>query len=1013
MSENPEPDSPSPPGGASSPERPASGGRGVRERLGHPRRRGIAWAAFYPDWYLATYPDARERIGGTAFDDVLRDYLDHGQSAGNSPNPFFDEAWYRATHPETVTAIADGRIESGFDHYCRTGYLDQAPHWLFDELEYRRRYPDLTDEVLAEQGAANGYGHYLRHGDREGRSGSTFFDPAVYAAANGDATALREAGGAFHAFLRQLDRNDGELRASVYFDPAWYLSTYPDISDAIAAGRWKNALHHYLTNRTASQFDPLPEFSEAIYLMLYPDVAAAVQQGHLRNGYQHFLAFGASELRNPCATINLRWYEATHETVRADLEAGLAPDAFTHYLTRGQEAGLPTAPPDELEADRAQDEPSALFRDRARTGLQAVAHSGLDFTCGASPDLAVIMQLRSGLPLAVQALAAVRDRFPGKIELILVDCSQEEETRDILRYARGAWLMRFDIPLSPQVARNAAIRAVSAPTVLMLDDDTDLGFGAIAVAQARLASDPRIGAVGARLVGPDGRILSAGGIVWREGGVMDYLRGAEATAPEASFTRTVDFCPSAFLLARAAVLQEMDGFDETFQHANLADADLGIRMTAAGYRTVYDPAVVVHQLAHARQPDADPGQAGAFFRKHKNHLRFRYLADPKVEVFARSIDADPKRVLFIEDLVPLRMIGSGFGRSNDLIRVMASMGVSVTVYPMNDRGFDLAAIYADMPDTVEVMHDRTLMDLDTFLAERQGYYDLIWVARTHNLDRIMTGLTRSTTGAGRPPRVVLDTEAISALREAARQRAFGEATDLDLEAAILKEFDNAHFCQNIAAVTEREADTLRSLGFTDAIVVGHIRDLTPTPRDFAGRSGLLFIGAMHEMASPNYDSLCWFADEVLPLIERELGWETRVSLVGYTGPDVSLDRFRDHPRITLRGSVGNTEPLYDSHRLFIAPTRYAAGTPYKVYEAASFGLPVVATELLRQQLGWEDGTELLVADGADPEGFARQVVRLYRDPVLWQTLRENALARLARENSREHYVQALTTILGR
>jgi glycosyltransferase involved in cell wall biosynthesis len=227
----------------------------------------------------------------------------------------------------------------------------------------------------------------------------------------------------------------------------------------------------------------------------------------------------------------------------------------------------------------------------------------------------------------------------------------------------------------------------------------------------------------------------------------------------------------------------------------------------------------------------------------------------------------------------------------------------------------------------------------------------------------------------------------------------------------LKEFANAHFCQNIAAVTEQEAATLRALGFSDAVVVGHVRDLAPTPRRFAERSGFLFIGALHAIDSPNYDSLCWFVDEVLPLIEQQLGWETRFSIVGYTGAGVSLDRFKDHPRVTLRGTVAEVEPLYDTHRVFVAPTRYAAGTPYKIYEAASFGVPVVATKLLADQMGWEDGKELLVADIADPAQFARHVVTLYRDPELWQSLRDNALARLAAENGREHYVQALTKIL--
>ena len=191
-----------------------------------------------------------------------------------------------------------------------------------------------------------------------------------------------------------------------------------------------------------------------------------------------------------------------------------------------------------------------------------------------------------------------------------------------------------------------------------------------------------------------------------------------------------------------------------------------------------------------------------------------------------------------------------------------------------------------------------------------------------------------------------------------------------------------------------------------------MRALHPTPRPFDKRAGMLFIGAMHQPDSPNYDSLCWFVDAVLPLIERELRWETRLTVVGYTAPEVVLDRFRDHPRVTLRGALAETEPLYDSHRVFVAPTRIAAGTPYKVHEAASFGLPLVATELLRGQLGWEDERELLVAPDTDPALFARQVVRLYRDQALWQSLRDAALERLRRENDAAGYAAAIEAVLG-
>jgi O-antigen biosynthesis protein len=212
-------------------------------------------------------------------------------------------------------------------------------------------------------------------------------------------------------------------------------------------------------------------------------------------------------------------------------------------------------------------------------------------------------------------------------------------------------------------------------------------------------------------------------------------------------------------------------------------------------------------------------------------------------------------------------------------------------------------------------------------------------------------------------------------------------------------------------VTESEAQTLRELGLSDVHVLGHMRDLALTPRPWKDRAGLLFVGAFAAMDSPNYEGLCWFVDDVLPLVEQELGYETRLTVVGFMGDGVDLERFRHHPRITLRGAVADTVPLYDAHRVFIAPTRYAAGVPYKVHEAASYGVPVVATELLRGQLGWEHERELLAADGSDPAGFAALVVALYRSEVLWTRIRDAAAARIGDACGRDGYERAIGSIL--
>ena len=977
----------------------------ARETLKLPGQTITTWAVFDAAWYLAAYPAIRADIGAVDDAAVLAFYLDRGQKRGHSPNIYFDEAWHLGAYPGVAAAVREGHAQSGFDAYCRAGLWLRSPHWLFNEEQYRQRYIDLRDEVLLANGNANGYDHYLRHGNREGRIGHLLFDPAVYRAQLDKAEVAKgDKIGTFLHYLRYIAAGMREIKTSQHFDPIWYLSRYPAVGAAIVAGEWSCALHHYLGNNTPTAFDPLPEFSETYYLARYKDIETAVEAKDRRNGYDHFLSHGALELRSPIAPIDLKYYTGAHPSVRADLQHGRARDAFTHYLAIGRQRGLAPAPEGQITERQA----SALCRRRADNLLPTSSRPGLDFTCTDTPVLSVVMLVQDRFPLTLMTLGSLRANYFGDIELILVDAGSTDETRQIGRFVRGANVLQFGIDMDLARGCNAALHYVRADAVLILDNAVELTPGALAAALRRLHSDPHIGAVGGKIIRTHGRLQDAGNIIWRDGTTLGYQRDGSPLAPEANFVRDVDFCSATFLLIRGAVLRQLEGFDTAFASGGYAEADLCMRIAEAGYRVVYDPAVVINLSAQAGPREAGPPQQ-LFCDKHNNQLRLRHIADDRTQVFARATDPG-MRVLFIEDTIPLRQIGSGFVRSNDLIRVMASLGFRVTVFPISPSHFGLAVIYGDVPDTVEVMYDRTVENLPEFLFARQNYYDAVWIARTHNLDRVKPMVERMTLDTGRPPRIVLDAEAISAMREAERAALFYKAP-FDVNSAIMQEFANAHFCHSIIAVNPEEAQKLGDMGFSDVAVIGHLREARPTPRTFAERSGMLFVGAMHDRDSPNFDALGWFVREVLPLVEEALGWETRLTVAGYSDDQVSLDQFYEHPRITLRGMVENIEPLYDAHRIFVAPTRYAAGIPYKVHELASFGLPVVATELLRRQLGWQNDRDLLAVDASDPAEFARRIVTLYRDAKLWQALRDNALERVRVENNLARYQEAVRCAL--
>jgi glycosyltransferase involved in cell wall biosynthesis len=59
----------------------------------------------------------------------------------------------------------------------------------------------------------------------------------------------------------------------------------------------------------------------------------------------------------------------------------------------------------------------------------------------------------------------------------------------------------------------------------------------------------------------------------------------------------------------------------------------------------------------------------------------------------------------------------------------------------------------------------------------------------------------------------------------------------------------------------------------------------------------------------------------------------------------------------------------------------------KILDSMALGLPVVSTSLGCEGLAVEDGEHILVRD--DPSAFAEASLRLLKDPLLWQKLRQN------------------------
>ncbi|OUJ14698.1 glycosyl transferase [Acetobacter sp. DsW_063] len=978
------------------------------------------WSSFDADWYRARYASELGELAAADSGALEAHYRNEGAARGLSPNKYFDELWYRGAYPDIEEAIRQNGFVSGFDHYSQYGHEDRSPNGLFSEPWYLSRYPDLTRATLDRSGALNGYDHYLRTGDREFRSGSPFFDPQLFYNDSllapsplpdnelHPASSIPETG-AFATLLAAPQEADVR-RTSWYFDAPWYLETYPAVRKALRDGLFQSALQHFLTNRTPGQFSALPWFSESFYLDLYPDIGEAVAAGNFRSGYEHFVRFGCLERRRPHPEIDLEAYFHSG-SVREDIERGLVRDAFAHWISR-RETQVQSLP----SLDQGEYEHLAACRAEALIAL--LARRPLDFSFSGTPQLSVVVHVRNRFPQTLAALSALRCTFHKPTELVIVDAGSRDDTARIEQFIIGARVIRLESGATHADAMASALPYLTAQVALWLGQGVQMGHGAVQAALSHFdavggSGRKRVGLVTGRAVRPDGRLLEAGAILWRDASLERYLEGAPPETPEACFSREVSCGSTPCLMVDRALLGALNGFDRAYGSPAAAIVDLGLRAAALDAITLYEPEMFASvDIVASEDVTLEASDRATLRSRHAERFLTLPPPAPSLRTRARLGALSRKRILFVEDKVPCRGLGSGFVRSNDIVRAMSRLGHQVTVAPIYSATEPLSKILAEFPSDVEVLNGLELKDFDRLLTERSGVFDCVWVGRTHNLERLAPILLAH--AAGLPMNgIVLDTEALDAPRTALRAQLAGEPQSSSVADAVSAELTHAWLCQAVVATSALDASAIRQAGYANVMELGHMQPVRPTPANWTERRDLLFVGAMHETGSPNHDSLVWFIQHVLPLVREASGADIRLTVAGYRGAGVDLSSLGAFPGVELLGAVDDVAPLYASHKIFVAPTRFAGGVPYKVHEAASYGLPVVASDLLCRQLGWRDGLEIVSGPVDDPSRFASRVASLYADEEFWSAVRTGALRALEDENSEKSYTVRLNAILQR
>ena len=959
--------------------------------LSHKAQHSKPWFYFDAEFYVSHCIEVGISPPLGSSDILLQHYIDRGGKLGLSPNPLFDEDFYRRKYPSVARELHLGVRASAFEHYLDVGAAaDFSPNWLFDGNFYRSQNRDLTDENIRAGRFSDRYAHYLTVGIGEMRSAHWICD--FLNKVTGE-TRIPSNISQLCAFLFD------ETQVPELFKPIFNYNWMKERYEWGRTVRPNGFIRHYLLNVKAKKLSPSPYFDEAYYLASDLEVQASVEEEKFSSGYEHFSRIGMTEWRRPFAGFDPYYYfEANMLTPQGAARPPSPALPFMHFLRNRSTMRLAISKP--LAAkDIAEDTAKGLYE--RRCALNAARLGELRFTPeGSTPDVSILIVARDNFEQTANCILSAVFTTSAKIEVILFDNGSTDDIRNVPFINARIKYIRSEENLGFTIAVNRAAQSASGRMILLLNNDAELAPAAVDFALETLEADGGIGAVGAKVVRMHGRLQEGGSLVWRDGSCLGYGRDKDPLDGQVSFVRDVDFCSGCFLAVMKVDWEDLGGFDEAYAPAYYEETDFCIRLWERGKRVVYDPRIMVWHYEFGSSSIRE--EPLALMRRNQRYFASKHRAflaeslPPSLANVerARLRHVTGLRTLFVEDMLPDPMRGMGFTRSAAVAQCLAQASGLTSILGLHNKRWSSSLSEDAGGRRVEILTNTNTETINDFFRDRVGVYNLLWISRTHNLARL-----KEWRGANpdffAKVRIVLDTEAIAATRRFGYMQQADRVADL--EELVREELEHLDAIDHICVVNELDRALLQAL-LTDrglnipVSILGHSLRATSKPPIFSETTDIVLAGSYSTPDGPNADGLLWFDRAIRPLMPDLPGLRFVIAgseAASFVGSARLVHNYQiiDNPR--------HMADVYRHARLMIAPTRFAAGLPMKVHEAASHGVPVVMTDLLAAQLGWlRDG---IAAVPIIPEAMAAAIVTLALDSEAWQRTQALQLELVARD----------------
>jgi GT2 family glycosyltransferase len=252
------------------------------------------------------------------------------------------------------------------------------------------------------------------------------------------------------------------------------------------------------------------------------------------------------------------------------------------------------------------------------------------------PSASIVIPVFNQWPVTRGCLSALRATLSRDhdVEIIVVDDASTDDTpiglAALARVEPRLKVLRNDANLGFVGSCNRAAATSTRDILVFLNNDTVPLPGWLEALLGTFGDLPRAGAVGGKLLFPDGRLQEAGGIVFSDASACHFGRNEpNASQPPFDQPRQVDYVSGALLATPRRLFEQLGGFDPEFAPGYYEDTDYCFRLRELNRTVWFQPdAVVVHVEGATAGTDLAVGMKryqvvnlDRFRRRHARALR--------------------------------------------------------------------------------------------------------------------------------------------------------------------------------------------------------------------------------------------------------------------------------------------------------------------------------------------------------------------------------------------------------